>query len=206
MKLKTKEWNWAEGAEQAKSKMKSIYWWNGWLALPALLRKRNGAQPKEPTAPRQANNKHKAIPSNAAWFWASVWLDLLFVGGGAWLVDWIGLLVMGGSSRTATSQERRRAAKPNNSIFSLLFIDLIHSSFSLCWKEKQSINQTKWKRLIDWICFFSLLSFICGLWGCSPLCRREIPLQSISQLLFVSFSLPLLWRMKEEWIIRLRVE
>ena len=54
MKLKTKEWNWAEGAEQAKSKMKSIYWWNGWLALPALLRKRNGAQPKEPKAPRQA--------------------------------------------------------------------------------------------------------------------------------------------------------
>ena len=54
MKLKTKEWNWAEGAEQAKSKMKSIYWWNGWLALPALLRKRNGAQPKESKAPRQA--------------------------------------------------------------------------------------------------------------------------------------------------------
>ena len=54
MKLKTKEWNWAEGAEQAKSKMKSIYWWNGWLALPALLRKRNGAQPKQPKAARQA--------------------------------------------------------------------------------------------------------------------------------------------------------
>ena len=99
-----------------------------------------------PKSARQANNK-----SNSTFFVKKL---NGIVGGGAWLVDWIGLLVMGGSSRTATSQERRRAAKPNNSI---------HSFNSIFSQENKRI-----------VLSLSSLFLLCGLWaGGQPMLRKE---------------------------------
>ena len=102
------------------------------LALPAALNERNGAQPKEPKAPRQAKAKHKTIPFFAAghgkpakkWsccFAAEGWL--------VWFVDELWGL-WGGPPPNAPHKKDKPT--PNQLYFHFTFICILNYIFKGC--------------------------------------------------------------------------